>query len=171
METEQKKPWKQGRRAERPLQLYLLVQQHGLPQTPQGRAALLCDAGYRGVIISGHRRRASLLPENYREILCYDPEVGDHVRTGTHFPEQDFEDVLFRFFNDRYQSGKRAAEQQCEGALEVAVKAPQYHLLAPPSFQRVEEIVDDEGDDPVPLTREHGEAYEQARTRMGYSAG
>lgn len=166
MEPEQKKPWKQGRRAERPLQLYLLVQQHGLPQTPQGRAALLCDAGYRGVIISGHRRRASLLPENYREILCYDPGVGDHVRTGTHFPEQEFDGVLFRFFNDRYHSGKRAAEQQCGGALEVVVNAPQYH---PPSPQRVEEIVDD-GDDPVPLTREHGEVYEQARVRMGYSA-
>lgn len=169
MEAGQKDSRKERKRAERPLRLYALVQQHGLPQTSLGRAQLLGDAGYKSVALGGHRRRASLTPKNYREVLCFDPFVKAYVGTGSFLPEEDFNNILFNVFTRCYNTGKQAAKN-CSNGLANAEKTPNT-TLAPTFFRPflpgVEEIVDD-GEDRVPLCKEHGEAYRQARTEMGY---
>ena len=154
-------------RAKRPLQLYFLVQQHELPQTPKGRAGLLCAAGYESFALCGHRRRASLLSKNYREILHFDPLIGDYVGTGSLLPEEDFNNILFNVFNRCYGAGRRVAEK-CKEELDTTVGTPS---VTPASVvfrfpsSRVEEIVDDE--DGVPLLPEHGQAYLDALERLG----
>ena len=158
---------KQGA-ARRSSLLHSLVQSRGFPNTPHGRAALLCEAGYKGVIIPGHQRCASILPGSYREIFHYDPGAKRYVGTGTYFPKQDFENHIFRFFDCCYRAGKRVATQQ--QGLEAAMKTSE--LLPTPassSIPRIEEIVDDEDTRVFPI-RESGTAYEQARQRAGYGA-
>ncbi len=169
MGIDQKEPQERRKLAERSLQLYLLAQQHGLPQTPQGCARFLSDAGYESVALRGHQRRASLLAANYSEILLFDPFVRAYVGTGSFLPEQDFHKILFNVFTHCYEAGKRAAEQgnkTVTEAAEIPATPPAPAFFRSP-LPCVEEIVDD-GEDGVPLLPEHGQAYDDAREQLGY---